>query len=125
MKAFIFAVIFAGVVAVGAASVLQDHRAVVAGATVRRGVRLDCADNERDGAGFDRERAHVTLGRRDEARTEDEVHRRVAADRELRSDDKISPSLDQLAVSAENFVRITGKVPDRRVDLGNTGVQGS
>ena len=108
-----------------AASALQHHRAVVARSTVRRGVRVDCADDERDGTGFGRQCFHLTLGRRNESRTEDEVHRRVAADREFRGDDKISPGLDQLAVGTEDFVRITGKIPDRRVDLGNTGVQGS
>ena len=108
-----------------AASVLQHHRAVVARSAVRRGVRFDCADDERHGAGLGRQRVHVTLGRRNEARAEDEVHRRVAADREFRGDDKISPGLDQLAVGAEDFVRIAGKIPDRGVDLGKAGVQGS
>ena len=108
-----------------AASALQHHRAVVARSTVRRGVRFDRADDERDGAGLGRQCFHLTLGRCNEARTKDEVHRRVAADREFRGDDKISPGLDQLAVGTEDFVRITGKIPDRRVDLGNTGVQGS
>ncbi len=108
-----------------AASVLQDHRAVVAGATVGRGVRFDRADDERDGTGFGRQRFNPALGRCNEARTKDEVHRRVAADREFRGDDKISPGLDQLAVGTEDFVRIAGKIPDRRVDLGKAGVQGS
>ena len=108
-----------------AASVLQDHRAVVAGATVGRGVRFDRADDERDGTGFARQRFHLALGRCNEARTKDEVHRRVAADRELGSDDKFRPGCHQFPVGAEDFSGIAVKIPDRRVDLGEAGVQGS
>ena len=108
-----------------AASVLQDHRAVVAGATVGRGVRFDRADDERDGTGFGRQRFNLTLGCCNEARTKDEVHRRVAADREFRGDDKISPGCHQFPVGAEDFGGIAVKIPDRRVDLGEAGVQGS
>ena len=67
----------------------------------------------------------MALGGGDETRVKDEIHRRIPAYRQLRGNDKVSPGFDQFPVGAKNFVRVTGKISDGRVDLRDTRFQGS
>ena len=104
-------------------SVLQNHSAVAARTPVARGVRFDCADDERNFAGIRGERVDVAFGRGDEPRAENKIHGRISANGQLGGDDEIRALFDEIAIGVENFVRVAGKIPDCRVDLCDAGVQ--
>ena len=108
-----------------AASVLQDDRAVAAKTSVACGVRLDGADNEWNITRVRSQRVDVAPGRGDETRAENQIHRRISANRHFGRHDKVGALFHQLAVGVQDFIRVAGKIPDRRVDLCDAGVQAS